>query len=134
MKKLLQKGLLVMAGLMTGPAMAHDPIFGVGPHVLFKNGFETSVELEAEKAGAEKEQALALEVTYGLTGDWALGVDLPYEFKQDGTTSSSGNGDVAAFTKYRFWRRDSLGLQESAAVLLKVVTDTAQGGRTPALD
>lgn len=39
--------------------------------------------------------------------------------------SSSGKGDIAVFTKYRFWRKDSLGLQESAAVLLKVITDTA---------
>ena len=130
--KRLFPGLLVIT--ITGTAWAHDPIFGIGPHVLYKGGVEVSAEVESEKTGEEKEQALALEITYGLTGDWALGVNLPYEFKHDETDSSSGRGDVAVFTKYRFWRRDSLGLQESAAVLLKVITDTAQSNLTPAID
>ena len=136
MKGMMLKGLgiTLLTGLMSNAALAHDPIFGVGPHVLFKNGFEAAAEIETKKNDDEKEQALALEVSYGLTGDWAVGVDLPYEFRKEGSDSSSGNGDVSLFTKYRFWRRDSLGLQESAAVLLKVVTDTAARNKTPALD
>ncbi|HHH13155.1 MAG TPA: hypothetical protein ENJ98_02865 [Thiolapillus brandeum] len=120
--------------LSTPAAWGHDPIFGIGPHVLYKGGVEIAVEGEADKAGSEKEQALTLELTYGLTGDWAAGAELPYAYRQEGSESNSGNGDVALFTKYRFWRRDSLGLQESAAVLLKVVTDTADGSGTPRLD
>ncbi len=136
MKASILKGLgaVVITSLMSHAALAHDPIFGVGPHVLFKNGFEVAAEVESEKAGNEKEQAVALEVTYGLTADWAVGVDLPYVFKEEGNANSNGNGDVAVFTKYRFWRKDSLALQESAAVLLKVITDTAASNKTPALD
>lgn len=136
MKGIMLKGLgvAVLTSLMSSTALAHDPIFGIGPHVLFKNGFEVAAEVESEKAGSEKEQALALEVAYGLTGDWALGVDLPYAFKEEGSESSHGKGDVAVFTKYRFWRKDSLALQESAAVLLKVITDTADSSKDPALD
>lgn len=120
--------------LVSSTVLAHDPIFGLGPHVLFKGGFEMALEVDAEKAGREKEQELALELTYGLTGDWAVGVDLPYAFKQVEGEANSGAGDIALFTKYRFWRRDSLGLQESAAVAAKVITDTADDGGTPALD
>ena len=124
----------LLAVFSTGTAWAHDPIFSIGPHVLFKNGFEVAAEVESEKAGIEKEQALALEVKYGLTGDWAVGIDLPYTFKEEDGKSSNGTGDIAVFTKYRFWREDSLGLQESAAVLLKVITDTASDNKTPSLD
>ncbi len=125
--------LTVLTSVVSTTAMAHDPVFGIGPHVLFKNGFEIALEVEAEKAVDEKEQALVLDITYGLTGDWALGVDLPYEFKNDGINSDNGNGDLAIFTKYRFWRRDSLGLQESAAILVKVISDTAADNKTPTL-
>lgn len=118
-------GVALLTSVMSQMALAHDPIFGVGPHVLFKDGFEVATEIEAEKAGAEKEQAVALELTYGITGDWAVGVDVPYKFKDEVGNTSSGKADVALFTKYRFWREDSLALQESAAVLLKVITDTA---------
>ncbi len=133
-QKLKTIGIVVLLAITSTPVMAHDPIFGIGPHVLFKNGFETAVELESEKAGDDKEKAIAFELTYGLTGDWAVGVDLPYEFKEEGSDSSNGNGDIAVFTKYRFWRQDSLALQESAAVLLKVITDTAASNKNPALD
>ncbi len=121
------------SGLLAQPALAHDPVFGIGPHVLYQGGVEVAIESAAEKAGPEKEQELALELTYGLTGDWAVGVDLPWVRKADDGNRSSGAGDVALFTKYRFWRRDSLGLQESAAVLLKVVTESADSTTTPPL-
>jgi len=133
-QKLKPIGIVMLLSITSTSVLAHDPNFGIGPHVLFKNGIETAIELESEKAGNEKEQALAFEVKYGITGDWAVGIDLPYAFKEEGDESSNGNGDVAVFTKYRFWRKDSLGLQESAAVLLKVITDTAASNKNPALD
>ncbi|HEC30229.1 MAG TPA: hypothetical protein ENI65_11645 [Gammaproteobacteria bacterium] len=126
-------GLAVLLGLASTAVLAHDPVFGIGPHVLFKDGFEVALGVESEKAADEKEQALQLEVTYGITGDWAIGVDLPYDYKDDGTNSSNGMGDLSVFSKYRFWRKDSLGLQESAAVLVKVITDTASTSKTPFL-
>ncbi len=117
--------------LTSQTAMAHDPVFGIGPHVLFKDGVEVALEVESEKAGRDDEQGLALELTYGLTGDWAVGAELPYELKDNGTDSSDGLGDLALFTKYRFWRKDSLGLQESAALFLKVITDTGSNSKAP---
>ncbi len=124
---------LVMLGLLSGVAQAHDPVFGIGPHVLFKNGVELAIETNAKKRGDAKEQELMLEVKYGITGDWAIGIDLPYVRDEVAGQSASGVGDVSLFTKYRFWRQDSLGLQESAALFFKVVTDTAAKDTLPSL-
>ncbi len=120
-----QSLLMLMAVIAAGTAQAHDPIFGVGPHVLFKQGVETALELESSEAGDASEQTIAFHGSYGITGDWAVGIELPYQFVDENGNSENGNGDIALQTKYRFWREDSLGLQESAAVLLKVVTDSA---------
>ncbi len=133
-KKIQYLGLVLVLATSSSSLYAHDPIFGIGPHVLFKDGIETALELESAQAGDDKKQSFGLEITYGLTGDWALGVDLPYAFKEDAISSSNGKSDVAVFTKYRFWRQDSLGLQESAAVFLKVITDTADSDKAPSLN
>ncbi len=133
-KKLHHFGLVLVLATSSTTIYAHDPVFGIGPHVLFKEGFEAALELESAQAADNKNQSIGLEVTYGLTGDWALGVDLPYAFKEDAINRSSGKSDVAIFTKYRFWRQDSLGLQESAAVFLKVISNTADNNKTPSLN
>jgi hypothetical protein len=62
-----------------------------------------------------------------------VGLELPYTRLEHGHESSSGAGDLSLFTKYRFWRHDTLGAQESAAVLLKVITDTGDEHTAPAL-
>ncbi len=124
----------LMTSLSSPQALAHDPVFGIGPHVLFKDGIDIAAEVESAKAGDGKGQAIVLDFRYGLTGDWVAGFDIPYEFKDNSTDSSNGNGDIAVFTKYRFWRKDTLGRQDSAAVMLKVITDTATRNETPSLN
>jgi len=123
--------LLVL--LVGSTVWAHDPVFGVGPHVLFKGGVEVAVEVESEQAGDETEQGLGLELTYGITGDWAAGIELPYAFNEEGAEESDGSGDISLFTKYRFWRQDTLGLQQSAAVFFKVKIDSGDEDASPAL-
>ncbi|MCH8104274.1 MAG: hypothetical protein IIC58_02040 [Proteobacteria bacterium] len=115
---LLGASLLITA--YNGVVLAHDPVFGIGPHVLFKEGFEISIVVAREKAGMEKESELGLEFVYGITGDWSAGLEIPYSDKDEGVKSSRGVSDIQLFTKYRFWREDSLGLQKSAAVMLAV--------------
>lgn len=126
-------GLTLLLGFANTAALAHDPVFGIGPHVLFKGGFEAALDIDTSKAADKKDQGFALNATYGITGDWAIGVGIPYEFKDNGTNTSDGTSDLAAFSKYRFWRKDSLGLQESGAVFLKVIADTASTSKTPSL-
>lgn len=125
--------LLLASSIASVSALAHDPIFGLGPHVVYKEGVEIALESTLERAGPEREGELALELTYGLTGDWAVGIDLPYRYLQDESASSQGAGDLALFSKYRFWRQDRLGSQSSAAIALKVIPDTADNDATPAL-
>lgn len=126
-------GVTLLVMLISGPVFAHDPIFGLGPHVLYKGGIEVAPEFHMEKKDAEQETELGLELTYGITGDWAAGIELPYAWKEEGSDESSGMGDIGLFTKYRFWRHDTLGAQESAAVLLKVIADTGDDKATPGL-
>lgn len=123
----------LFGGLFAAGAQAHDPIFGLGPHVLYQGGVEVATKLHDKQQGSEHETEFELELTYGITGDWAAGVELPYAFKRGSGTSASGVTDVSAFTKYRFWRRDSLGLQESVAVMLKVKAPTGSTSASPAL-
>ena len=127
------RGVGLIVYLLSSVASAHDPIFGIGPHVLFKDGFEVAPETHVEKAGDEQVTETGVEITYGLTGDWAIGIELPYTDVDVGSASASGLGDISLFTKYRFWRNDTLGAQESGAVSLMFNTDTADGGRIPAL-
>lgn len=126
-------GIALVACLFSTAALAHDPIFGIGPHVLYKGGVEISPDMHFAEAGDRSASEIALNITYGLTGDWAAGVELPYVDKELGPSNASGRGDIKVFTKYRFWRNDSLGTQESAAVLLRVKLDTADDGTNPAL-
>ncbi|VAW79747.1 secreted protein [hydrothermal vent metagenome] len=116
---------------VTGHANAHDPVFGLGPHVLFKGGIEIAPEVRTARQGDNKTNDLALELTYGLTGDWSAGVDLPYAFRDNDGNRNRGSGDAALFTKYRFWRKDTLGAQESAAILGKLVFDTGEDSANP---
>ncbi len=113
-------GASVWFALQSGAALAHDPVFGIGPHVLFKGGVEAAVEVAQAKVGDEKDKELTLQAVFGITGEWSAGLDAPYAAKDSATESSSGLADLRVFTKYRFWREDSLGLQESAAVMLAV--------------
>jgi len=122
---------VLLAGFVAGPVQAHDPIFGIGPHVLYKGGVEVAPEVHTEKKGNERESELGLELTYGLTGDWAAGIDFPYRFTKDGSDDASGIGDVSLFTKYRFWRHDTLGAQETAAILAKIKFASGDEDKTP---
>lgn len=83
-----------------GVALAHDPVFSPGPHVLYKAGLEVHVGAHRKKAGQEKEIELGLELAYGLTSDWVAGVELQYAKVEDG--ADNGIGDMRLFSKYRF--------------------------------
>ena len=70
-------GMGLAAWLTAGAALAHDPTFGIGPHVLFKGGVEIHMGLEAVVAGDARENEVAVDVTDRLTGDRAAGLALP---------------------------------------------------------
>lgn len=106
------------------PAGAHDPVFGLGPHTLYKGGIE--IEVGGHRASAEHadENEFSASLKYGITGDWTVGISVPYLDISEPGSDVSGPGDVELSTKYRFWRDDRLGVQEAAAVSLAAVMDT----------
>jgi len=101
--------------------------------VLFKGGIETALETDINKTGDAKENKAGLQMTYGITGDWAAGARLPYALKKVNAASANGFADIKLFTKYRFWRKDSKGLQESAAVMLAANLNNGDETSQPAL-
>jgi len=128
----------LLALFLSTPAWAHDPVFGLGPHTLFQGGYEIHAGTSREERGDDIENEYLLEFKYGITGDWAVGVSAPYLDLSGPGVSTTGGGDVALSTKYRFWRNDQPGVQESAAVSLATVFDTADkaelgGGATDVL-
>lgn len=115
--------------LTSGVANAHDPIFGLGPHVLFKHGVEVAPGIHVDEQGSEQEVEIALELKYGITGDWSVGIEIPYARHSEDGQTSSGRGDASVLSKWRFWRRDSPGVQKSSALLVNIKTDSGRDGR-----
>lgn len=124
------------------PVIAHEPLFGLGPHTIFKDGVGIEMEVEGERASGngKKESELAIhnEIIYGVTADFAVTLSLPVildkmEDEGDGEDSASGPGDVALRGKYRFWRSDSPGIQDSAAIVAGVKFPTGDDDTTPRL-
>jgi len=111
--------------LYTSTAIAHDPVFSPGPHVLFKDGIELHLVNKNSKSDnlSQNEQSLAFK--YGVTGDWVVGLELPYQPVNNPFSSGKAVGDAILSTKYRFWRDDAPGVQKSAAVFMKLKLDTA---------
>lgn len=105
----------------SSPAWAHDPVFGLGPHTLFKEGVEVHVGYFGEQARDEREREYGLALKYGITGDWTVGVEAPFLDLTAPGQSRTGRGDLGLTTKYRFWRNDLPGVQEAAAVSLGLV-------------
>ncbi len=121
---------------------AHEPIFGLGPHTIYKGGFGLEMEFERESASNsnEKEKNLVLhnEIIYGLTEDLAITLALPYvlDHKLDAESiekSSSGLSDISLRVKYRFWRRDRPGVQDAAAFMIGIKFPTGDADKSPRL-
>lgn len=121
---------------------AHEPIFGLGPHTIFKGGTGIEMEFEGEKASGsgekEREYVLHTEIIYGITADLAVTLAVPYflDRKSDAggvERSSSGMGEILVRTKYRFWRKDSLGMQDAAAFIVGIKLPTGDDDKTPKL-
>ena len=134
--------LILSFFLSTLPAVAHEPIFGLGPHVIYQGGF--GIELEFERSvfsrpqGEESEWGFHTEIMYGVTEDFALTLEIPalvgtQETFAGTSLRSTGFGDLSIRAKYRFWRKDRPGIQDSAAMLVGVKFPTAPTDTEPAI-
>jgi hypothetical protein len=113
--------------MLATAAQAHDPVFGIGPHVLYKDGIEVHVGAHREQSD-EPNTEMELELKYGITGDWVAGIGTGYNRSETFDGTDSGQGPSSLFTKYRFWRNDMPGAQESAAIMGKVILDDGDNG------
>lgn len=123
----------IIGGLAGVSAQAHDPIFGLGPHVLYQGGYEVHASVHRERVGEERETEGEIHLAYGLTGDWLVGAALPVKDVIEDSERATGPGDMALFTKYRFWRHDIPGGQYSAAFFGKASLPTGDENEQPAL-
>ena len=89
-------------------ASGHEPIYGNGPHVLFKGGFAPGITLQSYSGFFETEYSLE----YGLTNKLTVGTDLIFNTE----TNSYGYEGIKLKGKYRFYTKYSRGsmLQFSA--------------------
>lgn len=119
--------LFAVTGLVgvSGQAAAHDPVFGLGSHVLFRGGYEVHLKATRDQAGDARVGSGGVSLAYGVTGNLTLGAELPYRFARTPGTGSEGLGDASVYGKYRFWRRDRRGVQDSLALLLKLKLNSA---------
>lgn len=116
--------VLVIA-LWPGAAFAHEPIFGVGPHTIFQGGVAAEVEGEFSKEAI----ANVYELAYGVTHSVTITSRLPLLYLHDGDANRFGVGDGQLRFKWRFLRIDSLGAQDSMALVggIKLPTGNPRG-------
>ena len=61
---MLARRYVVLALLAVPPAYAHDPVFGLGPHTLYKGGVEIHLGNHQEKARDERSTESELQLKY----------------------------------------------------------------------
>lgn len=131
-KALIKATLHILASaliLKATPAIAHGPIFSPGPETLYKNGIEFELNYFQSKNADNAENEQSVGIGYGITQDWKISAELPYlKINEDGS-KNRGTGNVHLETRYRLWRQDSFGKQDSISGFITAVLDTA----TPAL-
>ena len=113
-------------------ASAHGPVFSPGPETVFKGGYEFHTDIHRKKGDDEQEDEIGVEVAYGITADWLVGIGTHYSFLKEEGERNDGLGNLDLSTKYRFWRHDMRGAQESLALLGDITFDTARDDPDPA--
>ena len=88
---------------------AHEPIYGNGPHVLFKGGFAPGITLQSSAEFIENE----FNLEYGLTSNFTIGTDF---FFNNEASSYNYNG-IKLKGKYRFYTKFTRGAMLQFAVL-----------------
>ena len=115
-------------------ALAHEPIFSLGPETIYKGGIGIESEVEYEKGGSDRETAIHYEIIYGVTEDLSLTIEVPHIIeKKEGGEISDGLGEVALRGKYQLFRKDTLGAQDKAALIYGLKFPTGDEDKDPSL-
>lgn len=114
-------------------ALAHEPVFSLGPETIYKDGWGLENEVEYEKNG-EKELAIRNEILYGVTENLSLTLGIPYLIeKEEGNKNSEGLGDINLRIKYQLFRKDTLGAQDKLSVIYGIKFPTGDEDEKPSL-
>ena len=128
---------LAVASVLIGlpsVALAHEPVFSLGPETIYKGGVGVETEVAFEKADEERQAALHYEFIYGLTENLALTAVVPHVLeKRNGANITDGLGEVALRVKYQFFKRDALGVQDKATLIYGMKFPTGSEDRQPPL-
>ncbi len=100
--------------VLPGAVLAHEPLFGLGPHTIGQYSWAVESEFARNQAGWLN----TYELLYGLTPDIAITGVFPYVFARDGR--APGFGDLVLRGKYRFVRQDFRGGSRAFALHLGV--------------
>jgi hypothetical protein len=130
----LSAAALLLVSALLSPALAHEPVFSLGPETIFQDGIGVEAEIGFEDKAGEKLSLMNYEVIYGLREYLSLTLSVPHilERKDDGG-SSSGLGDIELRVKYRFYKKDMLGAQHKISSILGVKASTGNEDTNPAL-
>ncbi len=122
------------------PVAAHEPIFGVGPRVIWKDGLGLQIQLDRQEEERPRQDErrdgqdtrdeawmLNYQVLYGLTANQAITLEVPYVLERRTATAQGGGvGDIGLRYKGRFYRRDVPGGVAHASVLAGVEFPTGK--------
>jgi hypothetical protein len=97
--------------------LRHEPIFGVGPRTIWKNGFGLQAGIDRDKSQREESLALEYHALYGITANWSVTAQSRQVIDQFGA-GETGLGDLLIRTKYRFYRDDVPGGVFHSAVMV----------------
>jgi len=114
--------ILLTALLTINVSYAHEPLYGFGPHVLFKGGFAPHATLHWNSTEFETEYALG----YGITRNWTMIAETPFHI-EDG---SYNYGGINLKSKYRFWLKAKKGVSYQGSFISKLVIPSEDGQPT----
>lgn len=101
------------------PSEAHEPVFGPGPHTLYKGGLSTSVgtSLGVPETG-ETKIGLEAGAVYGITADLNVAVGVPVAVsRQTHDGEITGVGEPVAQIKWRPWKSMAKGRIDSVSLI-----------------
>lgn len=131
---LLLAAASLLASRLLSPALAHEPVFSLGPETIFEGGVGVEAEVEFEDEAGEKLSFMNYEVIYGVKDYLSLTLSVPQVLeRKDEGDSSSGLGDIELRAKYRFYKKDMLGAQHKVSGIFGVKVPTGDEDANPAL-
>ena len=126
--------LLLLLTVLCTPALAHEPVFSIGPETIWQGGMGIETEFEFEQGDGASLSALHYEILYGLTENWSLQFSAPYILKRkEAGETERGFGDLGIRTKYQFYRKDLLGAQHKITGIGGIKLPTGDDDAEPAL-